>query len=94
MVFTPRCKLLAVLLNTVRVRAAGNPQPKKEIGRFPASDFVKIPVSGGSFLTSPARFADIDLGLETMSEPCDNGHGVLLFLEGLPLINKKGGNYV
>jgi len=51
-------------------------------------------VSGGSFLTSPARFADIDLGLETMSEPCDNGHGVLLFLEGLPLINKKGGNYV
>ena len=57
-------------------------------------DFVKIPVSGGSFLTSPARFADIDLGLETMSEPCDNGHGVLLFLEGLPLINKKGGNYV
>lgn len=53
----------------------------------------KIPVSGGSFLTSPARFADIDLGLETISEPCDACHRVLLYFMGTLSVNKKEVSY-
>lgn len=41
-------------------------------------------------MTSPARFAGIDLGLETISEPCDTGHRVLFYFLLYLSVNIKG----